>query len=262
MFDVYLEAKAIDPRARSRRVQSGLVAMASCTILLAMSWTGTKLGVTRVRAPSIESLLVVMDGPPPPAAPAVPPSPSRGGAQSEASDDDPTPPVSKPSDDSLLEDVGRAAPRRGRVGAGPPSVPGVAGGPGTACLVPPCGVGRVPGTGTGVPPIAPRSPSAPASRPIESVRAHAIFSPDPPQRELVLTPTGRASRKQGKSTVAFCIDDSGKVRDVRTKHAFAGDPEVDAVCRRTVARWRFRPFMVGGRPHATCSEVTFEIRFE
>jgi periplasmic protein TonB len=263
MFDVYLDAKAIDPRSRVRMVASGFVAIGTCMVLAAMSWTGSKLGVSRVAAPSIESLLVVMESAPPPAPASLPPTPrhtSGGGVEQTRAV--PT----RPEDPVLEDDLGdparpRVARSTGSGGGVPPGTAGPSGGP--PCVVPPCGLGQIAGTGTGpaMPPVARRT-SEPASRPIEAVRAQAIYSPDPAERELAVTPTGRSSRKSGKSTVRFCIDVQGKVGKVQTKHAFGGDPEVDAVCRRTVARWRFRPFMVGNRPHVTCSEVTFEIRFE
>jgi protein TonB len=105
-------------------------------------------------------------------------------------------------------------------------------------------------------------PSTSVHQPIRAMRAQAIYSPDPAPAQLRLTPTGRSSRRTGQSTVAFCVGTGGKVTEVRTTRRFPADPEVDRICRQTVEKWRFRPFIVDGRPRRTCSDVTFSIQFE
>ena len=43
---------------------------------------------------------------------------------------------------------------------------------------------------------------------------------------------------------------------------FPGDTAVDAIVRKTVKRWRFKPWMVGGKARRTCSSVSFQIHFD
>jgi TonB family protein len=109
-----------------------------------------------------------------------------------------------------------------------------------------------------VPPAA--APPADAHAPIDAVRAHATFSPDPPLHELARTQAASIHR-DAVVTVSFCVDVQGRAADVRVR-AGSGDPEVDRICRATVLRWRFRPMLVDGAPRRTCTRVTFEIGFE
>ncbi|EDM74673.1 hypothetical protein PPSIR1_11826, partial [Plesiocystis pacifica SIR-1] len=57
-------------------------------------------------------------------------------------------------------------------------------------------------------------------------------------------------------------DTKGKVVDVKTKTKFPGDPQVDKIIRDTIKKWRFKPFVVGGKPVKTCTERTFKIKFK
>jgi TonB family protein len=93
------------------------------------------------------------------------------------------------------------------------------------------------------------------------VKARAIFTPDPDRQSLAKTPTGMGSRRAGSVTVSFCTGASGRTNTVTIADSF-GDRHVDAVARKAVQRWRFRPMLVDGRPMKTCSKVTFRIEFE
>lgn len=101
-----------------------------------------------------------------------------------------------------------------------------------------------------------------AFEPVAVVRARAMFSPDPSQSDLVRALGSDRRARAGHSTVGFCVGTDGRVERVRTVHPFGGEPAVDAVCRDTVRRWRFRPMRAGGEAKVTCSEVTFAISFE
>ncbi|TPV97310.1 MAG: hypothetical protein B7733_00235 [Myxococcales bacterium FL481] len=119
---------------------------------------------------------------------------------------------------------------------------------------------------------APRPPASPAKRqvrrarsrlirPLKEVMAQARWAPNPPEEELKWTRTGLGSQRPGVSRTAFCINKRGRTEAVRTVTAFPGDPGVDAICRQTVQRWRFKPFRVGGRRMRVCTTVSFRIRF-
>lgn len=268
MFDVYLEARSIDPRSRSRLMLSALAAAAACTVLGGMLWTGSKLGITRVGAPQADATLLVQGIATPLPPPAMPASPkgTPAAAADERLPDEATPnldpdrlpePELEPAPTHVWPHAGASIDGRRGVPDGILRVPG-----GAACVVPPCAAGSATGEiGRAVPPV--RSPpTRERTEPIEAVKAHAIFAPDPAQRALAQTLTGRTTRQSGRSTVSFCIDERGKVTDVRTRRRFSGDPQIDQICRETVSRWRFRPFLARGRAHRTCTETTFHIQFE
>lgn len=190
-------------------------------------------------------------GAPPPQQKSVASKPEPPQSDAPALEDLPARSQTKPATRSLVPPGLRLGP----TGTG---LPGVPPGFGT-CTTPPCA--------TNPPPTRPRSPipTAPADltrAPIKTVMAKARYAPDPDVHALARTTTGRTHRRPGRSTVAFCVDDTGHTTDVRTRRAFGGDPEVDRICRQTVSSWRFHPLKVGGRARKTCTSVTFELRFE
>jgi TonB family protein len=258
MFDTYLVAHAVDPRARRRLTAAAIAALAASAFVIGSAATANKLTISRVNAPRIDHVLVMpIDVPPPPGA-APPPAPK---AASAASDDDATPDdESRDDDDDLapLDAPVRAAAGRGdTTGAGGPDGPSSPI-PGTGtCLVPGCIAGPAAPKARVQPP---GDPPPVTHAPIDAVREHAIFSPDPPRSELARTPAALA-RRDAPVTVGFCVDTSGRVDDVRVKIG-SGDPEVDRICKKTVERWRFRAMVVDGAPRRTCTKVTFEIAFE
>ena len=95
-----------------------------------------------------------------------------------------------------------------------------------------------------------------------SVLSQAVYAPDPKQSELQKTISARRAKKPGKNVTSFCVSTTGKVVDVKTKRKFPGDPQVDKICRDTVRKWRFKPFIVGGKATKTCSAAEFEISFK
>ncbi|RMG99237.1 MAG: TonB family protein [Deltaproteobacteria bacterium] len=92
--------------------------------------------------------------------------------------------------------------------------------------------------------------------------AQAIYAPDPDKKKLQATKAAMFDRRGGVNKTYFCVSEQGKVVDVRTTKKFPGDPQVDKIIRDTVKKWRFRPFLVGGKPRKTCTTYTFEIHFK
>jgi TonB family protein len=101
-----------------------------------------------------------------------------------------------------------------------------------------------------------------AMKPIAVVRANTLYDPDCDAKKLAGTKSATMGKRPGTTKVSFCVDESGRVVDVKTAKAFPSDPGVDKICRETVSTWRFRPLMVGGKPQKTCSVVAFDIVFE
>lgn len=237
----------------------------------ATSWVAAKLGITAVTPPkSFYSVTFErLEAPPPPAPP---PAPAAGGATEDERDavpeEDPPEPEAAPTEVVKLDLQARPRPRTTSIpgdatGKGGPlgSPLGIPGGAGPHCPLPPC-VGTQADFGRTTIPRPEPTRAAPIQAPIRTVMASAVFTPDPDQATLGRTPTGRSHRSPGKATISFCIDGRGKTYDVRVRRGFRGDAEVDEICRKTVARWRFSPQRVAGKARSTCSSVTFDIRFD
>jgi protein TonB len=259
---------------RRRRLMMGAMSAAVVSMTLGMaSWTADKLGISPVAPPkhTYAVTLDLLEAPPPPS----PPPPVRGAivenddSKNDAADpEEPVPPEIEEVPTEVMKIDLDARPQAhvpvpsGVAGAGGGSSgpPGVPGGSGTRCPLPPCigtqAIGR---------PMIPQ-PKPPASEPVQApikaVMATSIFTPDPDKARLSRTTTGRMDPRPGKTTIAFCIDGNGKTFDVRTRRGFPGDAEVDEICRTTVAKWRFSPQRVAGKARTTCTAVTFDIRFE
>jgi protein TonB len=116
--------------------------------------------------------------------------------------------------------------------------------------------------GTGVATKRDTSDKAVAKKPITAVKANSIYSPDCDKKKLAGTKAATFDKRPGSTKVSFCVNASGKVVDVKTTKKFRGDPKVDQICRDTVKKWRFRPFMAGGKPVKTCSSVEFQLVFD
>ena len=101
-------------------------------------------------------------------------------------------------------------------------------------------------------------------KPLEAVMAQSVFSPDPDQKRLSATKSGTFDKRPGDNKTSFCVNTLGKTVKVKTSKKFreGDDPKVDEICRQTVEKWRFKPFIVGGKPVEMCSTVTFKISFK
>lgn len=266
MFDVYMQEQQFDPRVRARLIVSLLAATAITTGAMATMWTAQQFSIGQVRAPSAraEVMLTLSTDPPPPPAP----PPRHEGVATDADDSAPSSAPKAKSTEPKADDIptddfapATGTPKTdggdGGTGTGRTGVPGRLNGGGTPCLGPMCGETTTP---IGVP-TQPRTPAT-VRKPLSSLKAHSIFTPDPDRKALAMTTTGKTTRRSGKVTVGFCIEPSGKVASTSLKRKFGGDPTVDKLCLGAVKRWRFRPAKVGGQARRTCSEVTFDLRFD
>jgi protein TonB len=105
------------------------------------------------------------------------------------------------------------------------------------------------------------APKQTSVKPIGSVLSQGVYTPDPPEKKLQATKAAMFDKRPGSVKVGFCVAPSGKTTEVKIKKRFPGDPKVDQICMDTVKKWRFKPFLVGGKPLKTCSTMTFDIKF-
>ena len=116
------------------------------------------------------------------------------------------------------------------------------------------------------PPSSPREPARfpedAIVRPLSEVMDHAVYSPDPDHKDLQQTKAARFDRADGVSTVAFCVATDGTTSDIHTVQKFPGDPMIDTIIRDTIARWRFKPFVVDGAAAKVCTEKQFKLLFK
>ncbi len=98
--------------------------------------------------------------------------------------------------------------------------------------------------------------------PIASVKSRSIYNPDPDNKKLQATKAAKFDKRPGVVKVKFCVGTSGKTKGVKVIKKYPHDPQVNRICSDTVAKWRFKPKIVGGKPIETCSKVTFDIRFQ
>jgi len=99
-------------------------------------------------------------------------------------------------------------------------------------------------------------------QPVASVMQQAIYAQDPTSKDFESTKAARFDKRPGTNKTSFCIDPGGKVVDVKTKQKFPGDPKVDEIIREKIKKWRFKPFLVGGKPIKTCTVATFDLKFQ
>lgn len=260
MFEHYLQHQVPDSRRRWRVALAVNVAGFATAGLLSFTWLMDKMMIAQVAPPTAHFVMVQMameslpPPPPPPAAPAVKPEPD----VEPVVDDDPlTPPdtfvETLPSRPRIAKITGNGAPdSKGTLPFGNTlGIPGIIGSP----------PGLPPGTG-----IATRHEATPAPTraplPIATVRAQGIYTPAPDQNKLGATKAGMFDRRPGENETAFCVDPDGRTTDVRTTKKFPGDAKVDEICRDTIKTWRFKPFLVDGRPTRTCSVQVFSISFQ
>jgi protein TonB len=199
-----------------------------------------------------------MDEPPPPP----PPPPPPAGEESEPEEDIPEEEVELEEDIVQPKDTPENIPEVKSTGSKGPKAPGVPGGmPGGV----PGGVpGGIPGGVVGGGAIATKRDTSKdqiSKQPIKVVKGNGIYTPDCDASKLQQTQTARMGNRKGSTKISFCVSESGKVEDVRTIKKFPGDAKVDQICSAEVKKWRFKPFLVGGKPRKTCSVVEFKLIF-
>ncbi len=258
MFEHYLDHQTPDIRRRWRVALALNLAGFTTAGLLGFTWLMDKMMIAQVAPPTAHFVMVQMamdtlpPPPPPPAAPAI-----KAEVEPEPEEDPLTPP------ENFAEDLPTPRARVAKVVGN-----GALDSLGTTKFGGPPGLG-IPGGLPGMPPmtgIAVRPSSKPQETrtplPIETVRAQAIFTPAPDQARLGATRAATFDRRPGENETSFCVDPSGRTTEVRTVKKFPGDPMVDDICRDTVKTWRFKPFLVDGKPTRTCSIQVFNISFK
>lgn len=261
MFEHYLQHQAPDSTRRLRIAIAVNVAGFATAGLLGFMWVMDKMMIAQVAPPTTNYVMVQMaieSFPPPPAPPAAPAIKTEDEVKPEPEEDPLIPP------ETFTEDLPTPRPRPAKiVGNGLPNSTG------TIAFGGPPGVPGIKGGIPGLPPpgstIATRSDTPPEARtpvPIATVRAQAIYAPHPDQAKLAATKAATFDHRPGANETAFCVDPQGRTVDVRTVKQFPGDPKIDEICRDTVKTWRFKPFLVAGKPTRTCSVQVFNLTFK
>lgn len=262
-FDTYLDTHKPNHKRTAMLTLAGALAVTGTTLLLSAGWIAGKLQVARVDPPTVEYVLLSLsvDEPMPPPPPPPPPPGSDDPDDQEPEDTDPDEIPDEPDPLEEPDEMPTSIPKAkqpaghpaGQVGGIPGGKPGgIPGGNPSSTLIPKGpAIAMVP------------TKEAPAiKKPLSSVMASAVYSPEPDQRLLATTKAARYDKRNGRNTTAFCISTSGRVEKVRTKSKFPGDPQVDKIIRDTIKKWRFRPLQVGGKPAKVCTERTFLIKFQ
>jgi protein TonB len=256
MFEHYMKYQGADPIRRRRLQMAAVISGVTTASLITFMWVANKMSIVRVDAPTVSYIMVQMaaDEPPPPPPPPPPPS-AADEVEQEVIPDEEVPleeDIVQPREtpESVPEQKGRKVPTGVRGGV-PGGIPGGV-------------VGGVLGGSFGGGGVATKRDTSKnvAKQPIKSVMAQAIYSPDPDKKKLAGTKAGMFDKRPGINKTAFCVDKTGKTVAVRTVRKFPGDPMVDKICRDTVKKWRFKPFLAGGKPVKTCSTVEFNIKFQ
>ncbi len=262
MFEHYLQHQAPDSKRRVRIALAVNVAGFATAGLVGFMWLMDKMMIAQVAPPTTHYVMVQMaieSFPPPPAPPAAPAVKPEEEVKPEPDEDPLLPP------ETFAEELPTPKARPSRVVGnglpnstgtipfgGPPGVPGIKG-----------GIPGLPPPSSG---IAQRNDKPPADTrtpvPIATVRAQAIYAPPPDQNKLGATRAATFDRRPGENETAFCVDPQGRTVDVRTVKKFPNDPKVDEICRDTIKAWRFKPFLVAGKPTRTCSVQVFNISFK
>jgi outer membrane biosynthesis protein TonB len=244
MFETYLDHQRPNlRRTKMLRRALALSTAATCTALGWM-WLEGKLAVSLISPPSINFIMVQMESAPLPSAPVPPPPPIASDNERSHSNNDEAPEIP-------TETAPRNRPVPASSGAqfhvGAKNLPTFAGfpnmGSASAASAPAKSHGDI-GESRAV---------------LASVMSRIVYQPPSPQSALLQTTTGRFSRKSGTSTVSFCIEPGGSISQVRTVRGFPGDPQIDAIFREFVQKWRAKPLVVGGIARRECTEKTFHV---
>ncbi|PRQ06676.1 energy transducer TonB [Enhygromyxa salina] len=259
-FEHYLDHNRPNPKRAAMLTFAAAVAITGTTLMIAAGWVAGKMTIARVAPPSTEYILLALTAEQPPPPPPPPPPPAGSSVEEQKPDtNEEVPEEPEPIEETQPEKLPTKIPEQ-KSGGAPQGIPnGVLGGQvgGVIGGIP---IGKL---GDRNPAIAVKPPSADTTtvKPLAAVMARAVYSPDPDKALLQQTKAARFDKRDGKSTIAFCIDANGSVVDVKTKVKFPGDPQVDDILRRTLKTWRFKPLEVGSKKLKTCTERTFSLKF-
>lgn len=136
----------------------------------------------------------------------------------------------------------------GEPGGDPNGVPG-----GDPLFGVPGGTGT--GFGTGGPPPPPKAepPKIIPQKALEAKRISGTTQVQPPNN--VAVKINRAGKKV-RATYKFCLNKSGRVKSV-SRLASSGHPSYDNKIKGEIRKWKYRPFLVNGKPIEICSTVSF-----
>ena len=265
MFEHYMTYQAVDPRRQKAIMAASVVSGIVTFSMIVFAWAANKMDISKVEPPTINYIVfqLAMEEPPPPPPPPPPPAGDTEEVEEEKED---VPDEEVPEEEIVQpKETPDKVPEAKKVGKSGSRVPG--GVPGGIPGGVPGGVvggvlgGQLGGQLGGV--ATKRDPQqAAAMQPVASVMQQAIYAPDPTSKDFESTKAARFDKRPGTNKTSFCIDPSGKVVDVRTKQKFPGDPKVDEIIRDKIAKWRFKPFVVGGKPVKTCTVATFDLKFK
>lgn len=264
MFEHYITYQKADPKRRKQITVASIISGTATFSMILFAWAANKMDIRKVDPPTIDYIMVQMsvdEAPPPP-----PPPPPPAGDDSEPEEEEEIPEEEVPEEEIVQpKETPDKVPDAKKVASNKPAIPGGIPG-GVSGGVPGGVVGGVLGGQLGgqLGGVATKRDAATRSvpKPISSVMAQGIFTPDPDQKKLQSTKAGMFDKRPGSNQTAFCVEKDGKTTDVQTKKRFPGDPQVDAICRDTVKKWRFKPFVVAGRAEKTCTVVTFNLSFK
>jgi TonB family protein len=260
-FEHYLDQNRPNPKRAAMLTFAAAVAITGTTMMIGAGWVAGKMSIARVDPPSTEFILLSFNAEQPMPPPPPPPPPAGSSLEEDKPDpDDEVPEEPEPLEETQPDKIPTKIPEQKSAGV-PQGIPN--------------GVldGQVGGVIGGIPigkitdhqhQIAVKPPTNdPISiKPLAAVMARATYSPDPDKALLQQTKAARFDKRDGKSTISFCIDANGSVVNVKTKTKFPNDPQVDAILRSTLQKWRFKPLEVGSKKLKTCTERTFSLKFQ
>lgn len=261
-FEHYLDNNRPNPKRAAMLTFAAAIALTGTTMMLAAGWVAGKMSIARVEPPSTEYILLSLSAEQPPPPPPPPPPLGTTAEEDEVKPDtdDVVPEEPEPIEDTTQPEMPTKIPAQ-KAGSTQVGVPnGVLGGQPNGIIggIP---IGKVPIGGLGIA-VKPPTKDVLTVKPLAMVMARSVYTPDPDMKLLQQTKAARFDKRNGKATISFCIDGNGGVVNVKTKGKFPGDPQVDAILRRTIENWRFKPLEVGSKKMKTCTQRTFSLKFQ
>jgi hypothetical protein len=101
------------------------------------------------------------------------------------------------------------------------------------------------------------STEAPKSLSTQAARQQLLIDPNDEQYKVRLTPALEQAGMNFWAVLKICVSPQGNVTDVKIVRP--ADPAIDSQFPSLIGRWRYRPYMVDGRPTAFCYLLRYEI---